>query len=199
MLEDFYDDDYDDDPEVEDARNGHESFESYNCRFCDRSVYYTPDGLVQDATTHDTHTCYPEDARTISMEEVLGIPKEKTNMSTIKLISRTTRGISADTLNIGEYARITDTVNFGDIVLKTRNGAVNISKPAWEFPSFASPQVERLNTGDRLEITVGFTADFEDRIRTQARVNKIIAIKEVREATQWGLKESKDYVEALLK
>ena len=57
-------------------------------------------------TTHDTHTCYPEDVRTISMEEVLGIPKEKTNMSTVKVIARPTCVLSADSLNIGEYARI---------------------------------------------------------------------------------------------
>jgi hypothetical protein len=149
--------------------------------------------------------CYPEDApepqcEDISMEEVLGIPKEKTNMSTVKVIARPVRGILAEDLNIGEYARIIGSGNIGDIVLRTRNGVVNLSNPVTDFPSFASPQVERLNPGDKLEITVGFTVDFEQRILDIAKNNnKIMAIKAVREATQWGLKESKDYVESLLK
>jgi hypothetical protein len=108
--------------------------------------------------------CYPEDApepqcEDISMEEVLGIPKEKTNMSTVKVIARPVRGILAEDLNIGEYARIIGSGNIGDIVLRTRNGVVNLSNPVTDFPSFASPQVERLNTGDKLEITVGFTVE----------------------------------------
>ena len=124
-------------------------------------------------------------------------------MSTIKVITRPVRGILAEDLNIGEYARIIGSGNIEDIVLRTRNGVVNLSNPVTDFPSFpsfASLQVERLNTGDKLEITVGFTVDFEQRILDIAKNNnKIMAIKAVREATQWGLKESKDYVESLLK
>lgn len=183
---------------------GHESFEDYICRWCNREVFDSPLGIAMDGATQLPHMCYPEDApepqcEDISMEEVLGIPKEKTNMSTVKVIARPVRGILAEDLNIGEYARIIGSGNIGDIVLRTRNGVVNLSNPVTDFPSFASPQVERLNTGDKLEITVGFTVDFEQRILDIAKNNnKIMAIKAVREATQWGLKESKDYVESLL-
>ena len=185
----------------------HESFENYICRFCSRNVYDDPRGIVIDGTTHDAHTCYsggepdpePLTFEAISVEEILGIPKEKANMSTLKVISRPTTGLLASSLNIGEFARIIGTSSSGDIVLKTRNGVVNLTNPSIEWPSFSAPHVERLNTGDKIEITVGFTANFEDRIRDIAKNdNKIMAIKAVREATQWGLKESKDYVEALM-
>ena len=89
--------------------------------------------------------------------------------------------------------------NLGDIVLKASAGVINITDPAANFGGpFGSPFVERLHTGDKLEITVGFTPEFEESIRSEARSNKIMAIKTVREATNWGLKEAKDYVESLL-
>lgn len=140
--------------------------------------------------------------REISIEDVLGKPKERTMNNNVKLIQRPQRGISASTLVMGEYARITapsgTTDKVGDIVLKTGNGVVNLTTPSVIWPTFNLPQVERLNTGDSLEIIVGFTTEFEDRIRREAGVNKILAIKAVRETTNWGLKESKDYVDALL-
>lgn len=50
-----------------------------------------------------------------------------------------------------------------------------------------------------MQISVGLTTDFEKRILDIANNNnKILAIKEVREATNWGLKESKDYVDSLM-
>lgn len=155
---------------------------------------------------------YPEDlevedaanghGQEVMMEEVLGKSKE-TTMHNIKLTSRPHSGILASALNIGEFARIiviaSTADNVGDIVLKTSIGVVNVTKPSVLYPSFSTPKVERLNTGDKLEITVGFTTDFEKRIFDIAKNNnKIWAIKEVREATNWGLKESKEYVDALL-
>jgi len=137
---------------------------------------------------------------TISIEEVLGKPKENAMLSNVKVIARPVVGLIATSLAIGEYARITDVngSNLGDIVLQTRNGLVNITNPNCIWPTFASPLVERLNTGDKLEITVGFTTDFEQRITRIARDNKIAGIKAVREATNWKLLEAKNYVDGLL-
>jgi len=129
-------------------------------------------------------------------------------LNTIKLTQFPKRGITADSLKVGEYGRVIGTVGtlyLRDIVLKTKAGVVNLSDPSivWDSP-FSSPNVERLNTGDKLEITVGFDAAFEQRILDIAKganggfASKIDAIKEVREATNWGLKEAKDYVESLL-
>lgn len=160
---------------------------------------------------YDAHYSYPTDRSGVrngtrinecTMEDVLGKPKEKTMYSNIKVIARNVRGISVSALIVGEYARIISgsTGNIGDIVLKTRNGVVNISNPQAEWPSFPAPEpeVERFNIGDKLEITVGFTADFDARILRIARDNKISGIKAMREETMWGLKESKDYVDGLL-
>jgi Ribosomal protein L7/L12 C-terminal domain len=145
---------------------------------------------------YDLEDQYDDD---ISIEEVLGIPKETTMNSNVKIIARPNIDLSAESLMVGEYARVTDSTNYnGAIVLKTSKGVVNLTDPNVFWDQFTSPRVERLNTGDKLEITVGFTPEFENRIRIQANSNKIIAIKAVREATNWGLKESKDYVEALM-
>lgn len=119
----------------------------------------------------------------------------------VKVISTPARGISASSLSIGEYGRIVGNhSHVGDVVLKAGTLVVNLSTPSivWDSP-FSAPFVERLKTGDKVEITVGFTPEFEECIRNEAqRGNKIMAIKSVREATNWGLKEAKDYVEALL-
>jgi hypothetical protein len=166
------------------------------CKFCKQIVYTGQDGLIYNYVTKTTHTCPPS---------VIGNKntptKERTMNNSVKVISVPTRGIIASSLNIGEYGRIVGSLdpNAGDIVLKTSLGIVNISDPkfVWDSP-FTEPYVERLNTGDKVEITVGFTPEFEERIRRDAQNNKITAIKAVREATNWGLKEAKDYVEALL-
>lgn len=182
------------------------SFENHPCFNGCGDVYNTPEGVIIDSATHEPHTCIgtwsstSEEDADITMEEVLGKPKKEKTMNNVKLVQHPQRGISASTLEIGEFARVTDGTgaDVGDIVLKTINGLVNITNPGANPPSFYVPLVERLNTGDKLEITIGFTTDFEDRILREAKVNKIMAIKAVREATNWGLKESKDYVEALL-
>jgi hypothetical protein len=189
-VEDEMDYDYNDsfDPEQDDAANNH--------------------GQHEDETTLCSCGCNTianvkrGEEKPLTMEDILGIPKERIMNSNVKVISRPTKGISASTLKVGEYARITVIASYldhvGDIVLKTVSSVVNISRPSADYPSFNTPQVERLNTGDKLEITVGFTAEFEERIRREAQSNKIMAIKSVREVTFWGLKESKDYVESLL-
>lgn len=104
-------------------------------------------------------------------------------------------------LSIGEYGRVLqDNLDFaGHVVLRVNNYVVDLTNPknVWES-TFTAPQVEKLNTGDKIEVTVGFTPEFTSRILSMARVNKINAIKEVREVTLWGLKESKDYVDQLL-
>ena len=117
-------------------------------------------------------------------------------INTIKLTQFPKRGISADSMKIGEYARI---ISSGHIVLKTTAGVIDLSDPTtvWTVP-FSSPEVEQLRTGDKLEITVGMNTEFEKDIVHLGRSNKILAIKSVREATNWGLKEAKEYVEALL-
>ena len=122
--------------------------------------------------------------------------------SNVKVISRPKAGTSASNLKIGEYGRITNPYSdamVGDIVLKTRVGVISITNPnvCWDVP-FAAPLVEPLSTGDKLEITMGLTTDFAERILREAKVNRIVAIKAVREATLWGLKEAKDYVEQLV-
>ena len=102
--------------------------------------------------------------------------------SNIKLVARI--GLSAASLKVGEYATVTDGgLHRGDIVLKTRNGIANLSDPSFCWDVFTSPHVERLNTGDKVEITVGFTTEFEISIRDEAVSNKITAIKRVREVT----------------
>ena len=204
-----YDDHYD--PEVEDAVNNHgqpptpvseyyEGITPHRCTTRNCGVFiYESLGMFYDYNTGIAHTCITEE-NTNQFNQTLA--KECTTMNNIKVTSFPSHGISAHSLKVGEYARVVGTVlkpYFGDIVLKTSKGVVNLTDPntVWDVP-LASPFVERLNTGDKLEITVGFTTDFEDRIRREAQSNKIMAIKAVREATNWGLKESKEYVESLL-
>jgi len=208
------------DPEMEDAENNHgqppepasEYYENITPKRCSDACdvwVYEYAGCWYNYNTGIAHTCgydpEVEDHRNDympTMEYVLGKPKENT-MNNVKVIQRPTRGISAQSLKIGEFARISEPTgdsHIGDIVLKTRTNVVNITNPnvVWDSP-FSSPFVERLNTGDTLQITVGLTTDFETRIRDIAKNNnKILAIKEVREATNWGLKESKEYVESLM-
>ncbi len=201
---DYYDE-YDDasyaDPEQEDAANSHGLGDLYvdkPCLVCGVVVYTDGDSLHRNAVNGDLHTCVKSES--ISMEDVLGKPKESTMKNTIKVISVPTRGISASALSVGQYARVVGqigTINLGDIILKTAQGVVNISDPSVQYGSFSSPFVELLKTGDKLEITVGFTSEFEESIRSQAKGNKIMAIKAVREATSWGLKEAKEYVDSL--
>ena len=158
---------------------------------------YESIGMWYEYNTGIAHTCIGRETKPKPP-----IAKERTMNNNVKVISRPTKGISASTLNVGEYARIvtiaSSTDSVGDIVLKTVSNVVNISRPSAYYQSFNTPLVERLNTGDKLEITVGFTAEFEERIRREAQSNKIMAIKSVREVTFWGLKESKDYVDSLL-
>lgn len=198
--------DYGADPEQENAANGHGQLSDYECG-CGETVYDLPDSndvlRTYNATGLDrvgsSHTC-PQPTET-TIQHVLGAPKEKTMNNNVKVISFPSRGISADSLKLGEYARVvgmSGTINLGDIVLKASAGVINITDPASNFGPFGSSFVERLHTGDKLEITVGFTPEFEESIRSQARSNKIMAIKAVREATNWGLKEAKEYVESLL-
>lgn len=146
-----------------------------------------------------------ETGEPISMEDVLGKPKEKKTMkNNVKVVPRPAGfGIGASNLSVGEYGRViaSDGTYTGDIVLRARGVVVNISNPevTWDTSfSFTEPRVEKLTTGDKLEVTVGITAQFEARIVEMGQYNKISAIKEVREVTNWGLKEAKDYVEALV-
>lgn len=165
-----------------------------------------------DNDDYDDDHGQPVEAKDISIEEVLGwdtsVPpapcavapkpfaKERTMNNTIKLTQFPKRGISAESLKIGEYARI---ISNGHIVLKTKAGVIDLSDPAtvWTDP-FSSPVLEKLNIGDKLEITVGMTTDFQQRIVDLGRSNKLSAIEAMREATNWGLKEAKDYVDSLL-
>ncbi len=165
------------------------------CTACGKNIYESA-GRWYDVHSGVAHTC-----NSVINEPQPSFAKERT-MNNLKVISFPARGISADSLKLGEYARVVGglgTRNLGDIVLKASAGVVNISDPASNFGPFGSPFVERLHTGDKLEITVGFTPEFEESIRSQAQSNKIMAIKAVREATNWGLKEAKEYVETLLK
>lgn len=188
MSTEYYDDRYDDPYDEPDDRY-------------DDPPYDEPDPEQEDAANN-----HGQDE--VSIQQVLGAPKEKAMQNSIKVIARPQRGILASALNIGEFAQITVSGNandnVGDIVLKTSIGVVNLTKPSVVYPTFYTPQVERLNTGDKLEITVGFTVEFENRIRDIVNSSggtliggKVHAIKAVREATNWSLKESKDYVDAL--
>lgn len=173
------------------------------CPYCGDSVYRS-NGLAYNDKSGIAHTCFlVEKIRPI--KTIPSFAKERTMNNNIKVISVPTRGISANSLSIGEYGRIVGNPNIdqnvGDIVLKAAALVVNLSTPSkvWSSP-FDAPQVERLKTGDKIEITVGFTPEFEERVRREANggANKIMAIKLVREVTNWGLRESKDYVESLL-
>ena len=215
-----YDGDYDVDPEQEDAANNHGQSEDISmeevlgkppapvsdyyediallrCSNCQAWVYRRY-GAWYDYNSGVAHTCLPKPSTTTKPS----FAKERTMNNNVKVISTSARGISASSLSIGEYGRIVGKLDprEGDIVLKAGTSVVNLSNPelVWEESSFTMPFVERLNTGDKVEITVGLTADFETRIRTEASSNKIRAIKSVREATNWGLTEAKNYVDGLL-
>lgn len=171
------------------------------CLGCGASIYFSS-GSFYDDKSGILHTC--KQVKQQVEKNQPSFAKERT-MNNIKVISVPTRGISANSLSIGEYGRIVGNPNIdqnvGDIVLKAAALVVNLSTPSkvWSSP-FDAPQVERLKTGDKIEITVGFTPEFEERVRREANggANKIMAIKLVREVTNWGLRESKDYVESLL-
>jgi Ribosomal protein L7/L12 C-terminal domain len=200
----------------------HEYCNQFKVDGCMRRVYKDSRGEIRDFRNGWHHVCQGEDIGQLSpllsytdaysdllrearIEKIIpSFAKERTMNNNVKVISVPSRGISANSLSIGEYGRIVGNPNFcayvGDIVLRLSGLVVNLSIPSktWNSP-FDAPQVERLKTGDRVEITVGFTPEFEADIRRTAKTgNKILAIKAVREATSWGLKESKDYVEGLL-
>lgn len=197
--------DYDNDPDYFDGKSEYSPFENHHCCNGCGDVYNDYEGTIIDATTHQPHTCSTATERDLTMEDILGklqpTTKENKMFSSVKVISRPSpRGINAVSLNVGEYARVVGLPGdlcFGHIILKTLSGVVDISDPNSAWPPFAGPEVERLNTGDKLEITIGFTAQVEQEIRNLRVSNKISAIKKVREITNWGLKESKDYVDAL--
>jgi hypothetical protein len=167
---------------------------------CEAWVYQNKDypGTWYGYNTGVAHTCTTGQ---LKLTTIPSFAKERTMNNNVKVISTPARGISASSLSIGEYGRIVGNhSHVGDVVLKAGTLVVNLSTPSivWDSP-FSAPFVERLKTGDKVEITVGFTPEFEECIRNEAqRGNKIMAIKSVREATNWGLKEAKDYVEALL-
>jgi ribosomal protein L7/L12 len=183
---------------------------SHQCPYCAAFVYESG-GLTYDDKSGIKHTCDTDLLREARIEKTIpSFAKERTMNNSVKVISVPSRGISANSLGIGEYGRVVGNPNIdscvGDIVLKVAGLVVNLSTPSKTGESpFNSPQVERLKTGDKIEITVGFTPEFEENIRRIVQAgngngfsSKINAIKAVREATNWGLKESKDYVEGLL-
>jgi hypothetical protein len=189
--------DYPYDPEVDDAAHSHEY--KKHC-VCGTATYEDAIGQTRNWDNYTRHVCSNE----ISMEEVLGKPKENTMNNIVKFVPRPKSepsGISAFTLKVGEYGRVVGAGSYaGHIVLKAREYVVDITNPnnIWLVNDFTAPYVETLKTGDRLEITLGFTSEFVERIAKMAKENKINAIKEVRTVTDWGLKESKEYVESLL-
>jgi hypothetical protein len=192
---------YDDDYEPYDYQPY--AFEDYPCFNGCGNVYKDYDGKIIDSTTQQPHTClFRPQVGMLDIKSQPTFAKENHMFNSVKVISRPSPlGINADSLNVGEYARVVGLPEdrfFGNVVLKTRNGVVNISDPnaIWDLP-FSMPQVERLNTGDKLEITIGFTAQIEQEIKNLKASNKIMAIKRVRELTNWGLSESKFFVDAL--
>lgn len=217
--DDDYDDDHDD-PEIADAENNHgQPVEAKDISIeevlgkppippvpnsdyyrgitptlcsCKKAWIYQNLGYWYEYNCGVAHTCSYA-PKPFAKEP---FAKERTMNNTIKLTQFPKRGISADSMKIGEYARI---ISSGHIVLKTTAGVIDLSDPAtvWTDP-FSSPEVEQLRTGDKLEITVSMNTEFEKDIAHIGRSNKISAIKAVREATNWGLKEAKEYVEALL-
>jgi ribosomal protein L7/L12 len=75
-----------------------------------------------------------------------------------------------------------------------------LAAPGGSYPLATSGPVDLLiqaNSGIRPAGTGALTEAQLDEIKVLAAANKIAAIKQVREYTGWGLKEAKEYVEAL--
>jgi Ribosomal protein L7/L12 C-terminal domain len=211
MENDFFDYDYDDDPEQQDAANHHGEWveedipmeavlgkpKAHKCGLLNGTCaawVIERDGRIYGAISGVPHTCIPN----TDQKSKPTFAKERTMNTAIKLTQFQKRGISSETLSIGEYARIYPSLGAMEIVLKTSAGLINLSRPTAVYAPYNFPFVEKLNTGDKLEITVGMDEEFERNINQIGRGNKIAAIKAVREATNWGLKEAKDYVDSIM-
>lgn len=112
-------------------------------------------------------------------------------------------------LNVGDFAVIEpNSYRYSDrkghVVLKMNDYAIDLTD-AFEFPEYElyDIHVRKLETGTKITLTVAgavgikLTVTQEAEIRRLRVENKINAIKRVREITNAGLLESKNYVDSL--
>lgn len=111
--------------------------------------------------------------------------------------------VSLDTLREGEFAVVvSDSQAFGHIVLKTGNSAVSLATGEFIDVTWAT-RVRKLLPGSKFTIEVTALinlslSQIEAVKNLLHRGEKIQAIKYVRDITHAGLKEAKDYVDAVV-
>lgn len=122
------------------------------------------------------------------------------NRTVVKPIAVRDRGINSyDGLQLGEMGTIMGGAFKDHVVLRAYDVVVDLTSPnnTWRDSAWA-PEVKKLNTGDVVEVTQGFTQATLDELRSIRSVNEINAIKRLREITNWGFKEAREYVDNVL-
>lgn len=129
------------------------------------------------------------------------------NFVTVQKAAIRELGVNINTLKVGQLATILPGYGSeGDIVFATRDCVVSLTDPSctWAYDNSWGPNVRLMVPGDSVTIRQGFTQEFEDEVRklrdggdAGTFVNRINAIKHVREVSGWGLKEAKEYVDNL--
>jgi hypothetical protein len=106
--------------------------------------------------------------------------------------------IAAARMLVGQVGIISlPTSQKGQPLMRTLQGFTNLAEPALYNADGFGIEVDLLTIGDKLTIVIGEKASDERLLELLRKGQKINAIKERREVSGDGLKEAKDYVEAL--
>jgi hypothetical protein len=106
--------------------------------------------------------------------------------------------VSASRMAVGQVGIITTNgPQKGQPLMRTAQGFVNLVQPSLYVQDGFGIEVDLLTTGEKVTITIGDEASDARLLEMLSKGQKINAIKERREVSGDGLKEAKDYVEAL--
>src|ERR1700676_1695753 len=115
-------------------------------------------------------------------------------------VIRKAASISAHRMTVGQVGIITSAPNTskqGEPLMRVALGYVNLAQPGLRIDNGFGFEAELLTTGEKVMLTIGDEASDQRILELMGKGQKINAIKERREVSNEGLKESKDYVEAL--